>query len=267
MDMVFLGKQIVSTLVLPPGGPLLVALLGLALLRRMPRLGRVLSWTGVGALLAFSLPVVSASLMRLATDGPVLDLSSAKAAQAIVILAGGLRYNAAEYDGDTMNGLSLERLRYGAQVARVTGLPILVSGGLVGTGPPEARLMREILQEEFGMPVNWFEATSRDTQENATNSARLLRSEGVTRIVLVTHGFHMRRARREFAAAGMAVIPAPIGLPGGADYRLSFFDLVPSASALHGSYYATHELLGDAASHFSHGRQAATPVPQPEAGG
>lgn len=108
MDMVFLGKQIVPALVLPRGGPLLVALLGLALLRRMPRLGRALSWTGVGTLFALALPVVSASLMRLATDGPVLDLSSAKAAQAIVVLAGGLRYDAAEYDGDTMNGLSLD---------------------------------------------------------------------------------------------------------------------------------------------------------------
>jgi hypothetical protein len=37
------------------------------------------------------------TLVRLATDGPVLDLSSANAAQAIVILAGGLRYNAGEH--------------------------------------------------------------------------------------------------------------------------------------------------------------------------
>ena len=53
---------------------------------------------------------------------------------AIVILGGGVRRHAAEYGGDTLGQLTLERVRYGARVARLTGLPVLVSGGSVFGG-------------------------------------------------------------------------------------------------------------------------------------
>src|SRR6185369_731300 len=51
--------------------------------------------------------------------------------QAIVILGGGRRSDSPEFGGDTVSHYTLERVRYGAQLARQTGLPVLVSGGSV----------------------------------------------------------------------------------------------------------------------------------------
>ena len=129
---------------LPPTGPLLLALAGLALLGRRPRLGRALAWLGLGALLVLSLPLVSHALLR-SLEAPALDLRRPGEAQAIVILGGGIRRNAAEFGGDTLARLTLERVRYGALVARTTRLPVLVSGGSVfgGTRPRDQRPRQE----------------------------------------------------------------------------------------------------------------------------
>ncbi len=212
-------RALFKALVLPPTGPLLLALLGIALLRRRPRLGRALATTGVSLLFLLSMPAVGLLLLRSVDTSPPLDLQRAATAQAIVILGGGTRRDAAEYGGDTLGQLTLERVRYGARVARLTGLPVLVSGGSVGDGETEARLMREALTGEYGVEVKWAEDRSRNTHENAVRSAEILHAAGVGRVVLVAHGFDMPRATAEFAAAGIETIPAPTGIAAAAPGR------------------------------------------------
>ena len=229
---------------LPPTGLLLLALAGLALLGARPRLGRALAWLGVGSLFLLSLPVVSHALLR-SLEPPALDLRRPGEAQAIVILGGGVRRNAAEFGGDTLARLTLERVRYGALVARATRLPVLVSGGSVSGGTAEAALMKRALEQEFNVEVRWSEERSRDTRSNAEESAAILLPAGIKRVLLVAHGFDMPRASAEFATAGLQVTPAPTVLAG---QDLSFdhaFELLPSMSALQGSYYALYELLAE----------------------
>jgi uncharacterized SAM-binding protein YcdF (DUF218 family) len=187
--------------VLPPTGPLLLALAGLALLGRRPRLGRALAWLGLGGLLVLSLPLVSHALLR-SLEAPALDLRRPGEAQAIVILGGGIRRDAAEFGGDTLARLTLERVRYGALVARTTRLPVLVSGGSVFGGTAEAALMKRALEQEFNVEVRWSEERSRDTRSNAAESASILLPLGIERVLLVTHGFDVPRASAEFATAG-----------------------------------------------------------------
>ena len=122
-------KALIRPLVLPPTGLLLMAALGLTLCSRLPRAGRALAATGVLGVLALSMPVVADYLLDFVDTSPPLSVGQAKDAQAIVILGGGVRRNALEYGGDTLSSLTLERVRYGARVARLTGLPVLVSGG------------------------------------------------------------------------------------------------------------------------------------------
>ena len=50
------------------------------------------------------------------------------------------------------------------------------------------------------------EAESRDTAENALYTARLLRSRGLGRVVLVSDRAHLLRARPLFRLAGLTVI-------------------------------------------------------------
>jgi uncharacterized SAM-binding protein YcdF (DUF218 family) len=203
----------------------------------------VLAWSGPAVLIVLSLPLVSYVLLTSLETGEPLDPAQAKEAGAIVVIAGGLRRGAREYGGDTLNGLSLDRLRYGAWLARRTGLPVLVSGGIGADGATEADVMARVLREELGIAPRWVESKSRNTRENALNSAALLRESGVRRIVLVTHGVDMRRAGDEFRAAGLEVMAAPTGLPGrpGEVWR----DWVPGIGAFVGSYYALYEHLAN----------------------
>jgi uncharacterized SAM-binding protein YcdF (DUF218 family) len=238
-------KTLFKALVLPPTGPLLLVAAGLWLTGRIPRAGRALAWTGVMLLLALSTPTVAFLLLTLVDTSPPLDIERARSAQAIVILGGGIRRDAAEYGGDTLGRLTLERVRYGARVARAIGLPVLVTGGSVFGGTPEALLMRSSLEGEFGVPVRWAETRSRNTHENAVRSAEILVAERISRIVLVAHSFDIPRARAEFAEQGIDVIPAPTGIPRGEiDTPL---DALPNLSALQSSYFALYEMLGNLA--------------------
>ncbi len=236
-------KALLKQLVLPPTGSLLVSAFGLVVVRSHPRLGRSLVLIGILSLFLLSMPVVSNLLRQGIGGSPVLDLERAKSAQAIVILGGGIRPDAPEYGGDTLGHLMLERVRYGARVARLTGLPILVTGGSVTGGETEAKLMKQSLESEFGVDVNWVEDQSRNTRENAIRSAAILQPQGIHRVVLVAHDFDMRRASAEFAAAGIDAIAAPTGTPtyAVADWR----DFIPSIRGLEGSYYALYEILGN----------------------
>jgi len=238
-------KGVFKAVVLPPTGPLLLAVAGLLVLRRSWRWGRLLAWAGVLLLVALSTPIVAFALLSLVSRSPPLDIESARSAQAIVILGGGVRRHAVEYGGDTLGHLTLERVRYGATIARATKLPVLVTGGSVFGGEPEADLMRAALEHEFGVPVRWTEAESRNTHENAVRSARMLAAARVDRIVLVAHSFDMLRAKAEFAAQGIDVIAAPTGMPSG--HFDTVLDVLPGLPALQGSYYALYEILANAA--------------------
>ncbi|HSV18646.1 MAG TPA: YdcF family protein [Casimicrobiaceae bacterium] len=239
-----LVRAVLKTLVLPPAGPLFVALAGLCLLRVRPRLGRILAWVGAGGLLLLSIPIVALGLHRSVDQSPVFDPARAHDAQALVILGSGVRRHAPEWGGDTLGPRTLERVRYGARLARNTGLPVLVSGGTIGGGASEARLMRDCLEQEFAVQVRWMEAASRNTHENAVDTAAVLIPAGVRTVVLVAHSLDMPRARAEFVAAGLAVIPAPIGLP---THDIdSPLDFLPGISGLTQSYIALYEALGEA---------------------
>jgi len=232
-------KAIVKALVLPPTGPMLIAMAGLAIRRRFPRSGIALAWSGVLSLLLLSVPAVGELLLGVLNIPPPFDRAHATGAQAVVILGGGIRHNALEYGGDALSELTLERVRYGARIARQTNLPVLVSGAL------EASLMRAALEHEFSVGVRWVEDRSRTTYENARYTAAVLQSAGIRRVVLVVHSFDMLRARAEFAAAGIETIPAAVELPNSEPANES--DFVPSMSGLRTSYFAIYEILGNLA--------------------
>jgi len=241
-----LFKAIVRTLVLPPGGPLLLVILGLLLLKSRARLGRALIAAGAVSLWLLATPWVSNALLASLSPSQAIQLESLRKAQALVVLGGGLRRDAAEYGGDTLGRLTSERVRYGAKLARATGLPVLVSGG-----PPEpdarseAEVMREALEREYGVAVKWSEDRSRNTRENARFAAEILQAQGVERVALVVHGFDVPRAREEFARAGFEVMVAPTVLPSTAPSGLG--DWLPGVYPLTTSYWVLYEWLGRAA--------------------
>jgi uncharacterized SAM-binding protein YcdF (DUF218 family) len=232
-------KTILKAFILPPGGPLLLALLGLLLLKRRPRLARLCLVVGIASLWLLSTPIVSDAMTGLVERYPVLDLVQAANAQAIVILGGGgQRGLAPEYAAPAAEPALLERLAYGAYLAQKTGLPVLVTGFQI-----EAHAMHDTLQRNFGIEARWVDSDAYDTFQNAANSLRLLKADGMHRIVLVTRATHMWRSVQEFTAAGFEVIPAPVGMLAHRD--LGIFRWLPNPDALLRSYMAAYEMAAE----------------------
>lgn len=232
-------KTLLRDLILPPAGSLILALLGLVLLKVRPLLGRICLIAGLASLWVLSTPILADALTGLVELYPPLDFRQAATAQAIVILGGGgQRGLAPEYQGPAAEPFMLERLSYGAYVAKNTGLPILVTGFSV-----EAHAMHDSLQRNFGVETRWIDDQAYDTFQNARNSARILKGESVHRIVLVTRATHMRRSVQEFTDAGFDVIPAPAGMLAPQDYGVLRF--LPNPEALLHSQMAIYELIGE----------------------
>lgn len=238
----FFLKKILTALALPPAGPLLLAALGLLLLRRWPRFGKSLAWSGLALLWLLATPAVTKPMLAAIEDVPPLDIARMKDAQAIVVLGGGSYFAAPEYGGDTVSSGSLVRIRYAARLQRETGLPLLVTGGAPEGGVAEGLSMKKALEQDFGVKVRWFEDASADTRDNARNSAPLLREAGVKRVLLVTHAWHMRRAQEAFAAERLGVIAAPTGFE--STGPLAALDWLPSPVGLRAGRIALNEWLG-----------------------
>jgi len=220
-----------------------VALIGLVISGRLPRIGRLLTLAGVLGLLVLAVPAVGGGLLvALERDLPLEPLPD-QPPQAIVIMSGDISRGNADRPTYEPGPMSLERLRSGAILARQTGLPVLITGGrLRDTDPPLAEVMATSMQSDFKVPVRWVECESRDTGENANFSAPILREQGIRSIYVVSDAWHIRRALLAFADTGIVVTAAPTMLdraPGG-----HLTDFVPSVAGWDASYYALHEWIG-----------------------
>jgi uncharacterized SAM-binding protein YcdF (DUF218 family) len=237
-------QAFVKALLLPPSGLLLAAVAGLLVMNRWPRFGRRLCAVAVGLLYVLSTPLFGNASLSLLEE-PYVDPLVRGTADAIVALGGGSAGMAAEYGADAVNAISMARLRYAAHLQRRAGKPLLLSGGSVsGDTTAESQQMLAVLATEMHVPVQWTEERSVDTYTNALESRRILAPLGIRRIYLVTHAWHMPRARLAFEHAGFAVVPAPTDFHE-ADYRkIRPADFLPQAAGLLKSYYFFHEVLG-----------------------
>ncbi|HEY4291451.1 YdcF family protein [Luteibacter sp.] len=119
-------------------------------------------------------------------------------ADAIVVLGGGLLPRADWSQPTTRAGKGLTLWRDGyAPLLLVSGSDqaLMLAEGYAAAGVPTRDLR--------------VERTSRNTHENARNSAALLASSGASDILLVTSAIHMRRAAASFRKEGVNVSPIP----------------------------------------------------------
>lgn len=232
-------RNLIAGLALPP-----LLLLALAVV-----LG-LLGWRGrrraalagaacAAAALVLATPL-AAGLLAGSLDRATPEVAAGPTPSAIVVLGAEAARGVA---GPDIGPLTLERLRAGAALHRRLGLPVLVTGGPVAAGePPLAALMAASLAADFGIAARWVEPAARDTRDNARLSAAMLRAEGVTAALLVTHAWHMPRAMEAFAREAFAATPAPVRrlrLPEG-----QASDLVPRPDHLALSWFALREWAG-----------------------
>ncbi|KQX01347.1 hypothetical protein ASC94_01545 [Massilia sp. Root418] len=239
-------SQLAHAVLLPPTCLFLAMLVGLLLRRRWPRVGTGLAGAGLAALVALSTDAGAHLLVRPLEDMTApLAAGAPSAAQAIVVLAAGNMEHAPEYGGNSPDSIALARLRYGARLQHQTALPLLVTGGNADPArgiPAKAVAMASVLREDFRTEVRWVEPKSATTGENARLSARLLKTDGIQTVLLVTDAMHMPRAQRAFERAGLRVVAAPTMFRAWGPVSASSF--LPRADALASSYYAAYEWLG-----------------------
>ncbi len=229
-------KALLSPLLLPPAGPLLLALFGWWLAGVTRWFGRFVVFAALASLWALSSGAVSVWLARTILPLPpattLVDVRRARV-QAVVVLGGGVLPQAPEYGVPQPSSHSLSRLRYGVRLARQAGVPLAFTGGRGGSGNGQAsgaEAARLAARQDFGFDLRWAEDQSRDTRENALRTAQLLQREGIRRVALVSDAWHLPRATREFEQAGFEVLPAPTGLPSTTERPV--LEWVPSANAL-----------------------------------
>ncbi len=263
MDILYAFKPLVTALVQPPGGLVLLALWCLHRMKPTRRAWQLagfaslsliwlMSCEGTGRLLLEHVLRPPAALDARAL-GAIAQGTTSSAEEVVLVLGSGRYAEATEYgDQGTLTPYGMVRLHYGAWLARQTGRPLAYSGG-VGWGqthgPSEADIAEHIARDSWQQTFRVKEGRSRDTRENAQKTLPLLAQVGVRRVYLVTHSWHMPRALRHFTAAaaphGIEVVPAPMGFPRSDAIRILAW--IPTMGGFQLVHAVTHELLGLAA--------------------
>lgn len=241
--------KLLAQLAYPLGLATVLILAGLLLVvARRLRSGLAVGLAGLAWLTLWSLPAVSDRIRTsLEQRHQNLPAEAAPEADAIVLLGGGERGTPTDWPYPDL-GRGADRIWHAARLFHAgKAETIIVSGGRMGwTGDRQtgAKAMRELLID-LGVPglAILMEAESRNTRENAVNTAAIAEKQKIERVLLVTSALHMRRSLATFEAAGLEAVPAA------ADFEVMPepphpLRWLPDAEALHDSTRAIKEYLG-----------------------
>lgn len=190
----------------------------------------------VGILIGISIvtPVFSAITQKLLDKYSQLALPKPTAEPvAIVVLGGGLTQD--HQKTIILNQYSQARAQMTSVLQGSTDLPIITSG-------VESPWLSDYLKDSASNPVIISENASMNTCENARFTAKLMAyHELPPTVYLVTDSFHMARARRQFALAGIETIayPSPVITP------INPFDFGRYTTYSRRAFYETAALIRD----------------------
>ncbi|WP_242340716.1 MULTISPECIES: YdcF family protein [unclassified Anaeromyxobacter] len=222
----------------------LVLLLGAALFHRRPRAPWALGLAAVAVLVAPSLAPVANGIQRFAEAGAERTFRPEVVYDAAIVLAGQVDADASRESGETELQDAVDRVLRGLELWRAGRVRhLLVSGSPVELAPgepSEAERLRDALVR-WGVPAAAIviEPRSRNTRENAIESARLVAAHGFRSLLLVTSAAHVPRALGCFRAVGLSPDVLPVDRRAGRGGSW-----LPRAGALAQSTKALHELAG-----------------------
>jgi uncharacterized SAM-binding protein YcdF (DUF218 family) len=208
---------------------------------------RIAGILAVNILVICSLPIFSNKLITSLENEYILsDASSAKTADAIVVLSGMVR----TINGK--NGLSYEwgeasdRIFAGIELIKKNKAPIMIlTGGKLpwSVGKPEGEYLRDVAIK-YGVPNKNILLTENveNTDQEAKAVGKLLNKTS-PKIILVTSAFHMPRAQKVFEAVGINIEPFAVDFLSGAD-KYTIMNFIPSAGALNQTSFFIRELIG-----------------------
>jgi uncharacterized SAM-binding protein YcdF (DUF218 family) len=248
----FLSK-LLPLLIYPLGLITLLLLIATVLLWKRPRLAAIPIVLSIAILLLSSSAWVSDALVK-SLESQYLPSPGLPQADAIVVL-GGCTKSALPPRPWVEVSEAGDRLLYAAKLYREGKAPrVILSGGRIdwqGPGNPESADMAELLAP-MGVPKSAVlqDPSSLNTRENAVNVKRLMQSNGIQRILLVTSAIHMPRSMRIFRKLGIEAIPAPTDfyiayVPGtDASPEATLLRTLPDAGHLEQTTRALREYVG-----------------------
>lgn len=248
--MELLTTKLLTQLAYPLTVAVVSALLGLWLAAGRPVLGRLLIFAAMVGLWVVSTPAFSGWLQAtLERRFQPLDMAQVPAADAIVVLGGGISPRRPPTRLSPALHEQADRVWYAARLHRAGKAPVVIASGgdlpwlEVDESAAEATAW---LLEQWGVPPSAIavQSQSRTTREDAVYSKVVLNYYDAEQVLLVTSALHMPRAVATFRAQGIEAIAAPTDFQVlGADGARAL-SWLPDALALAGTSRACKEYLG-----------------------
>ena len=241
----FLSK-VLDLLLAPLSWAVLLLAAAFALRRRRAALAWGLVLGAAALLLLFSFPAVSDALMRQAERSAPRTWRPDETYDAVVVLGGIMEQRQPWMDDGQDLTDAAERITRAFELLREgRARQVPLSGGTLTPGAPgtsEADQLAAMLRR-WGIAADRIavETRSRNTRENAVESARVVAERGWRRLLLVTSAWHMPRALGCFRKVGLSPDALPVDYRGGSERAGRW---LPRASALSTSTDAIRELAG-----------------------
>lgn len=166
---------------------------------------------------------------------------------AIIMLGGGATLDTPNVNvKGNLSGAAANRLLTCAELYNKLHVPVIISGGKVYefTGD-EAQICKSILIN-IGVKKSDIitDDKSLNTEENALNTAKILRQKGFVKPVLVTSAFHMRRSVLFFKKNNVQVIPYPCDYRVNVNKYITLDDFISNSDAMSNLSIAIKEYIG-----------------------
>ncbi|MFY8105738.1 MAG: YdcF family protein [Elstera sp.] len=217
----------------------------------------VLGWRRVAAVLLTLLvllcgtltltPLPNTLLATLENRFPQPDLAKLARVDGVIVLGGAVDTNRSAAFNTLVVSDAGERLLALVDLGRrYPNAKLVMSGGSAdldgGDTVREADLVRDRFLPMMGFDPTRviFERDSRNTDENARYSARLVNPQPGETWLLVTSAYHMPRAMGIFRKQGWSVVPYPVDYGSWPESKIAF-DLL---AGLHDFYWASREWIG-----------------------
>lgn len=247
--MFFVLSKLLDVGLSPLTWAIVLCLLGaIALVQKTPWRGmRAAPFAAACILYLFSIePVSNALAQRL--EAPAVPTARADVTYDAVILLGGLVDSATGAFGQRSYNDNVERLLVTFDLLRSGRAKFaILSGGPVEPEAGEASEARVLAAQlsDWGISKEQIvvEDRARNTRENAVESARIVREQGWTKILVVTSAFHMPRALECFNAVGMRVDTLPVDRRA-LDLTHRTVSYLPRSGSLNQSTNALREFAG-----------------------
>jgi uncharacterized SAM-binding protein YcdF (DUF218 family) len=206
--MFFFLSKILDLLFAPLTWALILVALGAVKAPRVRRYSRFAPALAIAILFVFSLEPVSNALERSLEEPRVSTFSPATTYDAVVLLGGFVDARASASANEPAYQDGIERLLVTYDLLRSgQAKKVIVSTGdvdSVGATWTEARAVAAQLKS-WGIAEDRIlvEDKSLNTRQNALFSADIVRAQGLSKLLLVTSAFHMKRALGCFEAVGL----------------------------------------------------------------